>query len=496
MDTVNGVQRNERQLVTCRAIAGTFLLSFRNEYTKPIAATASSAEFTAAITALKTVSSNFDMPAFQVAFDGETACSANGNAIDITFLQDFGDLPQFVADGSLLEGGGILTAAILVGTTFDGAKENEHCSNRGLCDTDTGICECSDEAYESSNGYGAAGIRGDCGKNIDSITACPGETPCSGHGICSGTPTFRCSCSGGWTGADCTLMLCPEGTDWFAMPSAAETGHLTTAECSNQGICDRTTGMCGCMEGFTGGACQYRMCPGSPECTGQGMCLTLAAIAEKGDVNGVIQGWSYGLTPNNPLTWDYDKMMGCYCDVGFTGYDCSLRTCAHGDDPLTIHQDNEMQILECTSVMDDDGDMGQFYLTFREQTTTSISSQATVADVEAALEALSTVGDVSVRLADGYTDVCKSTTSKIEIEFLYPTGDVPMLGVAVDGITVAMEEKVKGTKEFKECSGRGLCDPATGDCTCDLGFLASDGQGKIGQIPNCGFKTPILKPEE
>ncbi|RYE85249.1 MAG: hypothetical protein EOO65_00785 [Methanosarcinales archaeon] len=33
--------------------------------------------------------------------------------------------------------------------------------------------------------------------------------------------------------------------------------------------------------------------------------------------------------------WDADKHQTCACDPGYTGSDCSLRECAHGDDPLT-----------------------------------------------------------------------------------------------------------------------------------------------------------------
>jgi hypothetical protein len=34
--------------------------------------------------------------------------------------------------------------------------------------------------------------------------------------------------------------------------------------------------------------------------------------------------------------WDADKNRACLCDYSFTGDDCSLRDCPHGDDPLTV----------------------------------------------------------------------------------------------------------------------------------------------------------------
>lgn len=47
-----------------------------------------------------------------------------------------------------------------------GSKEADVCANRGLCSFTDGICACyntNGDAYGSSDGYGAAGSRGDCG---------------------------------------------------------------------------------------------------------------------------------------------------------------------------------------------------------------------------------------------------------------------------------------------------------------------------------------------
>ena len=62
---------------------------------------------------------------------------------------------------------------------------------------------------------------------------------------------------------------------------------------------------------------------------------------------------------------------GCYCDrefdTGFTGYDCSLRIGPFGDDPLTIHQLNEIQQIACKAGIDSSNSTyGSFTLTFRE----------------------------------------------------------------------------------------------------------------------------------
>jgi hypothetical protein len=194
------------------------------------------------------------------------------------------------------------------------------------------------DGYDTSNGYGKPGQRGDCGYATVTITNCPGEIACSGHGICSGYPTYRCQCSNGWTGADCSEMTCPYGRSWFSLPAAQDTAHLAKAECSDMGTCDRNYGVCNCMAGYEGAACERLKCPGDPPCHGHGQCMTMALLATKAKTNGVATPFSYGSIPNDPFTWDFDKAQGCLCDPGFFGYDCSLRSCPTGDDPETPQQ--------------------------------------------------------------------------------------------------------------------------------------------------------------
>jgi hypothetical protein len=108
-----------------------------------------------------------------------TVCSVKPNVVSIEFTQQFGVQPplipvvssalsavggtvQVVADGvsSLTDANGHVV------TSAAGTKENSPCSNRGLCDTQEGVCSCYDtngDAYDSSDGYGHAGTRGDCG---------------------------------------------------------------------------------------------------------------------------------------------------------------------------------------------------------------------------------------------------------------------------------------------------------------------------------------------
>ena len=84
-----------------------------------------------------------------------------------------------------------------VARTTKCTKEEESCANRGVCDYLTGVCTCSTN-FRTSDGLGNQGVRGDCGNAKGSITACPGEIACMGHGVCAGSPTYRCSCSAGY----------------------------------------------------------------------------------------------------------------------------------------------------------------------------------------------------------------------------------------------------------------------------------------------------------
>ncbi len=99
-------------------------------------------------------------------------------------------------------------------------------------------------------------------------------------------------------------------------------------ECSNKGLCDRSDGSCVCFEGYEGSACQRASCPMSNEgaCSGHGTCSTIKDIA-RGDYNN-----SYSL-------WDEEVTMGCVCDPGFEGPDCSKATCKFGADPLYYDDD-------------------------------------------------------------------------------------------------------------------------------------------------------------
>merc|ERR1711871_1636465 len=193
-------------------------------------------------------------------------------------------------------------------------------------------------------------------------------------------------------------------------------GHFYM-ECSNQGLCDRSSGLCECFDGYTGRACQRQACP--EDCSGHGVCLSVDQLRREkmtklpftcsttrnsdtvycdSDIvgDGKLRQGDYIKIGNYPpmkietittddagndanynvshflddslsyrrkkvdklvlfnhfpetLTygtevfqvhdyrlWDSKKNMACKCDPRYTGYDCSERKCPLGDDPLTV----------------------------------------------------------------------------------------------------------------------------------------------------------------
>jgi len=183
---------------------------------------------------------------------------------------------------------------------------------------------------------------------------------CSGNGICNAGSV--CECELNFLGNDCSDRLCLYGKAFIDSPlgdinsnNGIDTDQqiqyqysnglvgeqYDTAyglarennkdpwneahfyrECSNKGICDRSTGQCACFPGFEGEGCRRITCPNS--CSGHGQCVNMA-----------VSNADYG-------AWDEKKTVECQCDPGYTGADCSLRKCPQGSDPIaTVYINDE-----------------------------------------------------------------------------------------------------------------------------------------------------------
>ncbi|OQS06265.1 hypothetical protein THRCLA_01679 [Thraustotheca clavata] len=190
---------------------------------------------------------------------------------------------------------------------------------------------------------------------------CPGG--CSTNGVCG--PRDMCTCFKNFMGNDCSQRVCPFGKAHVDTPkgdinmdrSSSTAGLILTnsqmypggtweynnpnalpdeghfyMECSNAGLCDRSTGLCQCFPGFEGSSCQRAACNNA--CNQHGVCKSIGFIASNGDRSLSITGNPKDKVSTTYDLWDAEKTMGCICDPWFEGPDCSRRSCKVGVDPL------------------------------------------------------------------------------------------------------------------------------------------------------------------
>jgi hypothetical protein len=111
-----------------------------------------------------------------------------------------------------------------------------------------------------------------------------------------------------------------------AIASKIDNMHVDNVECSDGGLCDRTSGNCVCFPGYEGSACQRTACENN--CSGHGICQSNLKFAEDG-------GARYH------KAWDSGNHFGCKCDSGYRGGDCSLIECPSAADPLNWHGNSQ-----------------------------------------------------------------------------------------------------------------------------------------------------------
>jgi hypothetical protein len=381
-------------------------------------------------------------------------CSAAGSTTQITFSNGKGNVPEIyidfsttlTSDGQSASQGG--SVAVVVSTVQVATATPELCSHRGVCQSVAGSCLCSG-GFTQSDGNGNAGTIGDCGHrdlavNLTSCATNDLTLVCSGHGSCSGSPLYRCTCVAGYLGGDCSMRECPKGRAWFDEAFEDNKAHQL-AECSNMGSCDTGSGVCSCRPGFTGSACDRMDCPRSTEgleCSGKGRCLSLRKLAPL--------GLTQSRFPNNGK--------------------------------------NEIQQLRCTL------SAGSFRLTFRHAMTGPIAFSATAAELRDALESLFPVTLVTVVLSPDNGAICSASGETALIEFTHDYGDLPL--ITADSASVAITEMQAGSRVSY---GDSLANAATWDadqihaCHCDgyPDYNQSFAQGDRGRYwgPACELRT-------
>jgi len=263
------------------------------------------------------------------------------------------------------------------------------------------------------------------------------------------------------------------GGAWEAWPGIANAKYDEAhfyMECSNKGMCDRSTGVCKCFDGYEGKACTRMKCPGEDSpCSGHGICQDVATLAwssptlatfqtkynaagsttisitenvhgtafaqnlpyirfgrymnETVKVTGIVD---YGFTIQDPIDqpledftevyivhdyrlWDAKKARTCTCDPGWTGHDCASRVCPKGDDPLTV-----------TGTLTDTTTTTTTYSTYtqeNEKQTITITNQASQATGSG--QGVAVVGALGLTFTDQYGyawDFSASHTTKLSIK--------------------------------------------------------------------------------
>ena len=168
---------------------------------------------------------------------------------------------------------------------------------------------------------------------------------------------FKCVCRHIFVKYSCalvTLGTCPSSTSWGVDVKSQNFTSRPTVECSNKGICDRSTGKCSCAPGFTGYACNMQKC--NSRCNGRGTCVSMETIAYTDEESPLFEQFFYG---DNDASWDAHMIHGCICDssesweVGLSagqyqvseyfGADCGLKRCPSGNDPMTEEDETDCE---------------------------------------------------------------------------------------------------------------------------------------------------------
>merc|ERR1712054_505842 len=131
--------------------------------------------------------------------------------------------------------------------------------------------------------------------------------------------------------------------------------------------------------GYEGSSCQRASCPN--DCSGHGTCEHVSTLAANDFDN------MYDL-------WDAELTMGCACDPGYSGADCSSKDCKYGIDPLYVDDDSTARVEGVTYKFETAGAIDgtyalKFYDAFGEDyQTIPLKTDATCYTVEDALDGL------------------------------------------------------------------------------------------------------------
>jgi hypothetical protein len=382
--------------------------------------------------------------------------------------------------------------------------------------------------------------------------ACPND--CSGHGVCD---SAQCECYRNWMGSDCSDRICTFGRAFVDSPTGDLNGdgahdphraffpadnvevhgisnivggrselydhHYGYArtdrdddwdeahfyrECSNKGVCDRSTGLCDCFPGYWGEGCSRTVCP--QDCNGHGLCRTISDSYDE-----------------DYTAWDLHKTAKCVCDAGFSGPSCSMRDCPRGADPVENAQvvTNSIQGIYWNSYftstvadvdaaiefLEDKPDKVFYTLTFTDEfddewvtqlltvqytsectiATSCISApNAAIAELEAYAEAVnnSLAALPSGAISGQYVWTTGHTLDvggDVDTAQFYPNSGYSGTSVAVDSLEFRLDTEIVPTHCYDATLAR-TANHISGTCT----FIKLGNPGKQNAIQVKGWYTP------
>ena len=263
------------------------------------------------------------------------------------------------------------------------------------------------------------------------VKVCPNN--CTGNGTCDSTSGL-CKCDTNYSGADCSTFTPPQ---------------KTCPPCLNSGTCNPNTGECICTDFFSGSNCSCPKCFNGGTCNeNTGKCIC-------------INGYTGDTCSNAPCPGNCSGHGSCLngtctCNIGYGGLDCAT-ICPAGFSGVDCNEPSKC--LKGGDIVFEDDGTGP---TFR--------------------------------------GTCCNTKDKVT-------------SVSEGRITTSYCPEMKLCP--KGCNGNGTCDYSSGVCTCNAGYTGVDCSGEcnsygveIGRIstdgtysiinrnPCCSGKTDILPLEQ
>jgi hypothetical protein len=340
------------------------------------------------------------------------------------------------------------------------------------------------------------------------------DNQCSGHGTCMIDDVCKCYDNFGvglsYQSGDCSDRICPFEVAWVDNPSKSGAFHKYS-ECAGRGICDRTTGLCSCFDGYEGKACQRASCPN--DCSGHGTCEYIEELTYAATWNDFTNKYFNDEAKTFPYPyWDAQKTRGCVCDPQYGDVDCSKRMCPYGTDVLDTRDDllvsAKFQVQSLSFVAGDSAGYTSlqsktFALTFTSRLNETFTTIPIVFDGENIDDfandiqlALLTLPNKVIDGVSAIASVVNSMEINVNITFTGQSVQGPQHLLIVENYecSAGCTPKITGLNletrrnalssnitevqlsdyHSYECGRRGKCDYNTGLCSCFQGYTGEN----------------------